>query len=42
MTIVAVVSEAGGRYCEESLSPAFSHVWVCDGKKNPLLPIYLG
>ncbi|KAL1962565.1 hypothetical protein VTN77DRAFT_9358 [Rasamsonia byssochlamydoides] len=28
MTIVAVATEAIGRYCEESLSPAFSHVWT--------------
>ena len=28
MTVVAVLSEAGGVYCEESLSPAYSHIWV--------------
>ena len=28
MTIVAVITEAAGRYCLESLSPLFSHVWV--------------
>ncbi|CAG7942588.1 unnamed protein product [Penicillium olsonii] len=28
MTIVAVVTQAFGVYCEESLSPAFSHIWV--------------
>ncbi|CRG87120.1 Transmembrane protein 184C [Talaromyces islandicus] len=28
MTIVAVVTEAFGRYCEASLSPAYSHVWT--------------
>ncbi|KAJ5833692.1 hypothetical protein N7474_002003 [Penicillium riverlandense] len=28
MTIVAVASEAGDRYCQDSLSPAFAHVWV--------------
>ncbi|BDD62117.1 hypothetical protein MAP00_007108 [Monascus purpureus] len=28
MTIVSVITEANGRYCEESLNPAFSHVWV--------------
>jgi hypothetical protein len=28
MTIVAVVTQAFGKYCEASLSPAFSHVWV--------------
>ncbi|KAE8555471.1 hypothetical protein EYB25_000167 [Talaromyces marneffei] len=28
MTVVAVITQAFGRYCEASLSPAFSHVWV--------------
>ena len=28
MTIVAVVSQAFGVYCEESLNPAFAHIWV--------------
>ncbi|OKL57748.1 hypothetical protein UA08_07106 [Talaromyces atroroseus] len=28
MTIVAVVTEAFGKYCEASVSPAFAHVWV--------------
>jgi len=28
MTIVAVITQAAGKYCEASLSPAFSHVWV--------------
>ena len=28
MTIVAVVTQAFGRYCLESDSPAFAHVWV--------------
>ncbi|KAJ5182686.1 hypothetical protein N7492_000302 [Penicillium capsulatum] len=28
MTIVAVTTQSAGRYCEESLSPAFAHVWV--------------
>ncbi|KAJ5350022.1 hypothetical protein N7541_007749 [Penicillium brevicompactum] len=28
MTIVAVVTQAFGLYCEESLSPAFSHIWT--------------
>ncbi|KAJ5099831.1 hypothetical protein N7532_006832 [Penicillium argentinense] len=28
MTIVAVAAQATGRYCEESLSPAFAHVWT--------------
>lgn len=27
-TIVSVVTEALGRYCEESLNPAFAHIWV--------------
>ncbi|KAJ6070442.1 hypothetical protein N7467_011761 [Penicillium canescens] len=28
MTIVAVVTQALGLYCEASLSPAFSHIWT--------------
>lgn len=28
MTFVSMVSEAGGRYCESSNSPAFAHIWV--------------
>ena len=28
MTIVAVASQAAGRYCLESLHPAFAHIWV--------------
>jgi hypothetical protein len=28
MTIVAVVAQALGVYCEESLNPAFAHIWV--------------
>lgn len=28
MTILAVAAQATGTYCEESLSPAFAHVWV--------------
>lgn len=28
MTIVAVVTQAFGVYCEESLNPAFAHIWV--------------
>lgn len=28
MTIVAVITQAAGKYCEASLSPAFAHVWV--------------
>lgn len=28
MTIVSVVSQAFHRYCLESLSPAFAHIWV--------------
>ncbi|KAJ5461751.1 uncharacterized protein N7458_003303 [Penicillium daleae] len=28
MTIVAVATQAAGRYCEESMSPAFAHVWI--------------
>ena len=29
MTMVALVTQALGRYCQESLSPAFAHIWVC-------------
>lgn len=28
MTIVAVITQVAGRYCLESLNPAFAHVWV--------------
>ncbi|KAJ5628625.1 hypothetical protein N7490_010853 [Penicillium lividum] len=28
MTIVAVATQATGRYCEESLSPVFAYIWV--------------
>ncbi|KAI4110805.1 MAG: hypothetical protein LQ339_001081 [Xanthoria mediterranea] len=28
MTVVAVVTEAAGRYCLASLHPAFAHIWV--------------
>ena len=28
MTMVSVITEATGRYCIDSLSPAFAHVWV--------------
>ncbi|KAJ5191733.1 uncharacterized protein N7498_010718 [Penicillium cinerascens] len=28
MTIVSVITQATGSYCEESLSPAFAHIWV--------------
>ncbi|EME84193.1 uncharacterized protein MYCFIDRAFT_109209, partial [Pseudocercospora fijiensis CIRAD86] len=27
-TLVSVITEAFGRYCEASLSPAFGHIWV--------------
>ncbi|KAI9832797.1 MAG: hypothetical protein M1819_004017 [Sarea resinae] len=27
-TLVSVVSQAFGRYCESSLNPAFAHIWV--------------
>ncbi|KAL1301494.1 hypothetical protein AAFC00_005738 [Neodothiora populina] len=27
-TIVSVITEATGRYCETSLNPAFAHIWV--------------
>lgn len=49
MTVVAVITQAFGRYCEASLSPAFSHVWVsilfcstCDSVANdPLRSLLL-
>lgn len=28
MTIVTCLTQYFGRYCEESLNPAFSHIWV--------------
>lgn len=28
MTIIAVITQAAGRYCLDSLSPAFAHVWT--------------
>lgn len=28
MTLVAVITQAAGRYCLDSVSPAFAHVWV--------------
>ncbi|KAJ5573609.1 uncharacterized protein N7459_008036 [Penicillium hispanicum] len=28
MTIIAIITQATGTYCEESLSPAFAHVWT--------------
>ena len=28
MTLVALITQAVGRYCQESISPAFAHVWV--------------
>ena len=28
MTFVAVITQATDRYCTDSLSPAFAHVWV--------------
>lgn len=28
MTIVAVITEAAGRYCLASVHPAFAHIWV--------------
>jgi len=27
-TIVSVITESTNRYCEDSLNPAFAHVWV--------------
>jgi len=34
MTVISVITQATGTYCEESLSPAFAHIWVC-----PLFPL---
>lgn len=28
MTLVAVITEAAGVYCLESLKPTFAHIWV--------------
>ncbi|KAH6900586.1 putative DUF300 domain protein [Thelonectria olida] len=28
MTFVSIITEAAGRYCESSNSPAFAHIWV--------------
>lgn len=49
MTIVAVATQATGTYCEESLSPAFAHIWVCSPSFPPLgshsnmgFPWYIG
>ncbi|KAL8940707.1 MAG: hypothetical protein Q9211_002146 [Gyalolechia sp. 1 TL-2023] len=36
MTIVAVISEATGRYCLQSLNPAFAHVWFYVQLKDDL------
>ena len=32
MTIVAVVTQHFDLYCEASLNPAFSHIWVCSSR----------
>lgn len=29
MTVIAVITQHYNVYCEESLNPAFSHIWVC-------------
>ena len=29
MTVVALIAQASGRYCTESLHPAFARFWVC-------------
>lgn len=36
MTLVAVVTQATGNYCLESLNPAFAHVWVSVLFSQPL------
>ena len=28
-TFMALIAQAVGRYCVDSLSPLFAHVWVC-------------
>lgn len=28
MTVIAVAAEADGRYCEDSDSPYYAHIWV--------------
>lgn len=28
MSLVGVATQASGRYCQESLDPAFAHIWV--------------
>jgi hypothetical protein len=28
MTILSMIAQFFGRYCESSLSPAFAHIWV--------------
>lgn len=40
MTIVAVVTQTFNLYCEDSLSPAFSHIWVRDTAPSPCLDIF--
>ena len=34
MTLVAVITQAVGRYCLESVSPAFAHVWVNSNRSD--------
>jgi len=29
-TLVTVLTQVYGRYCELSNNPAFAHIWVCD------------
>lgn len=36
MTVVAFVTQATGKYCLESLNPAFAHVWVSALFSRPL------
>lgn len=40
MTVVAVVTQATGNYCLESLNPAFAHVWVSALFSQPLEMIF--
>lgn len=42
MTIVSVLAQATGRYCEESMSPAFARIWVCLLLQFASFPGWLG
>jgi hypothetical protein len=38
LTIVAVITQVFGKYCEASNSPLFAHIWVCSS--TPFLSIF--